>query len=300
MARRNLEFRNTNLDRDFTFRVPSGANVSTQASAPPPSVPATGNPDVEERRRQIQSSLAFQRNLAPRDVNQNVLNSIASLEAELANLNVQQSDPIIERQLGFFDEAIPADTVARQRQAVGDIFGGQREVGIGALDELFNRQRGTQLDEAAVTGALRQPGFSSSLARGVDADRGKAIQELLGQLGIGEAQAQLGVGQREQDIGLDVARSKAGIVSGESQFGRQLGLDREQFEFGREFATSGRELDELFRRESLSEQIRGREQQKKGLLDKILVGSQIASNIGTGIGSLGNLRKGKSTGKLGG
>lgn len=198
---------------------------------------------------------------------------LASFESELSGIEEGKAQRDVERQLGFFEEALPAGATETQSDLVRDLFSTRRAEDIDALDQLFKEQRGSQLDEAAVAGNLRQPGFQASLAQGIDANKSRAVGDLLSRLSGQEAGQLLNVSQRGQDLGLQAAGAKAGIVGGESQFARNLGLDKDRFGFQRDFSTRQQGLDELFRNAQLAEQVRGRKQKgKRDLFDKVGAG----------------------------
>lgn len=189
-----------------------------------------------------------------------------------------------------------------RRGALSDLFGARRQDATSTLDDLFRQQRGTALDEAAVTGNLRQPGFLSSTVADLDASRSKSLSELLNQLTGQEAQASLNLeadlaGEGLQGRGLDIQQGGVlgGLLSGESQFGRTFGLDRDVFGEGkRQF-----DIGQLFGRDELSERVRDRKlrekQGKKSTFDKISQGLGIANSIvglGSGIKGLRTPRRG--------
>ena len=124
------------------------------------------------------------------------------------------------------------------------------------------------MEEGGATGNLRQPGFQTKTLGDIDAAKSKLVEQLLSELGIGKAQSVLDVTGRNREMAFNKGRTAAGILQGGQQFADTLGFSREKFGAENVLNKRGQDLDELFRRDALSESIRRRDDLKPGFIDK--------------------------------
>lgn len=229
------------------------------------------------------------------------LANIAQFQAELGEINSQLDEGKTNDILELFNQYAPDVDTSADEATIRELFGQQEEQQMRGLDERFMDQRKTAIDEAAATGNLRQPGFLTKGLGSIDALKARAAQELMSSLGLGQSQAILDSRANARTMGMNKASAMAGIKQGGQQFADSLGFNRERFGADNVLQKRQQDLDELFRRDSLSESIRTRDDAKPGLMDKIGKGVSLGRNIVGGIGDIMDVgKKGVGAGASGG
>lgn len=135
------------------------------------------------------------------------------------------------------------------RNAIDQIFGNQQNVQTQNLNNLFSQQRGNAIEEAAALGNLRQPGFQSSTLNNIDAQKSQAMAQLLGTLGAGQGQARVGAENDIANRNLQRAGSMASLLTGQSNFGQNFGLQQNQFNSNQRQQS----MDNLFNQQAMDQ-----------------------------------------------
>lgn len=206
---------------------------------------------------------------------------LADFERELNDIEANKGRADTERALGFYDQYNPSNLYQDQVSSIRDLFSGLSSRGRREIEDLFRENSIRNREEAAASGISTQPGFQAAQQNDLNATRNKALQQLFTDLGVGEAQNLIGASQRAQDIGLNIAGNKAGLLTGESQFGRNLDLNKNQFSSSLGYNTQGRAEDNAYRNAALAEQVRLRKDQFKGpsMFQKVGAGFDLADKF---------------------
>lgn len=236
------------------------------------------SPDVLNRRKQYLQQAIARASSTPNPDPQTIAN-INSFQAELSDLGNRIGKIDTNKTLDLFTQNTPAYNPSQDTANINEMFNTQQGQQARALDEMFAKDRGNAIEEAAALGNLRQPTFTSSTLNNIDAMKARAMQELFASLGIGKNQALLGAGAEGRNYNLNRAGQMAGIQQGGEQFAQSLGFQKDKFGTQSTLAKRQQDLDELFRRDSLSEQIRKRDDEKPGLMDKLSKGTSLANQM---------------------
>lgn len=255
----------------MAYRLEDTINWDTLSRDPNASVDV-----LQNRKRYLQDALA--RNASMPNPDPQTLTNIASFQSELSDLGERIGKHDTNQTLDLFKENSPVYNPTQDTSNINEMFNTQQDQQSRALNEMFNTQRGNAIDEAAALGNLRQPTFQSSTLNNIDAMKGKAMQELFANLGIGRNEALINAGNAGRNYGLNRAGAMAGIQQGGEQFGKTLGFNQEKFGAENTLAKRQQDLNDLFRNASLAESVRNRQASEPGLMDKIQQGFGIANS----------------------
>lgn len=169
-------------------------------------------------------------------------------------------------------------------QSFEDMFRNGLESGKNTINESFIPQRQQAIEEAGVTGMLRQPGLLSAILAGIDTRKGNALRDL-------------SLGLEGQKFGLNESRlnnqrtynlARAGLNQGGNQFQQTFGLQKDQF--GEQKRQNS--MEDMFNQMTLDQAAQaGRDQKeanKPGTLDYL-------NTAFGGLSSLGKLAGGAGT-----
>ena len=253
---------------------------------------ANGEIDLATRRDQLRSALSRERAANSGSPTGQSIFNISEFENELADVEealAKQKQADIEKNL--LDQSVQgqAESEARSRQSLKDIFNTARTSGESNINRRFADDRGRAIDEASAARLSRMPGFLTKSLADIDARKTDTLADFFGGLETERARGKLGLedtlfgrGQSQQGLNLQ----KAGLLTGVNEFGQNLGFNREQFGEQKRRST----IDDIFNQKTLDQAERlGRAQaeaSEPGFYDKF---GAVTGGIGSLLGGVGSL-----------
>lgn len=211
-----------------------------------------------DRLRDLNAAIA--RTAALQNPSQQDLSNIAQWQAEALNIQDQSDREQQTEFAGMLDKTIPQTTGIdpAEQKAIEDIFNTRKTSQTNALNEVFNQQRGQAIDEAAITGNLRQPNFLAYQLGNQDAGRAKALTDMFSNLESEKSGELLGGIRSGQNAARTGALNKVNLLSGLQGQSRSANLAERGFNADVGLANRKQTFDEIFGNAQLAEQVRGR------------------------------------------